>query len=234
MALTFTITLNLIWIILAYLIGSINFSILLTANSKDKENIKNVGSKNAGATNAMRVYGWKFGLLVFILDTSKAFWFATILGLLQTYVPIFENIIPQLATLFVIIGHIFPLLYNFKGGKGAATLLGMIASISLILAAIGALLFFIVVFSTKYVSLGSIVIPYILVILSVINPFLNGWYDSAIHYGPYWISTLTLLIGTIIVTLTHRSNIKRLLNKTENKLNFSFIEKQKQKYVMTK
>lgn len=229
MSITIAIFFNIAWIILGYLIGSINFSILLSSISKDKKNIQELGSKNAGATNAMRVYGWKFGLLVFILDTSKAFWFATCLGWLQQYVTGFEEVIPQLATLFVIIGHIFPLLYNFKGGKGAATLLGMIASISLILAAIGAVLFLTLVFVTRYVSLGSIIIPYILAGFSAIHPYLNGWYDSAIHYGPYWISTAALFIGALIVTLTHHSNIKRLLNKNENKLNFSFIEKQKAK-----
>ena len=75
MSITIAIFFNIAWIILGYLIGSINFSILLSSISKDKKNIQELGSKNAGATNAMRVYGWKFGLLVFILDTSKAFWF---------------------------------------------------------------------------------------------------------------------------------------------------------------
>ena len=219
---------NLLWMFLAYLIGSVNFAILLT-NLKKKTNIRTLGSKNAGATNALRLYGWKFGLLVFILDTSKAFWLAVFLGLLQTYVQAFEMVIPQLAVLFVIIGHIFPIFYDFKGGKGAATLLGMIAAISLLLALIGAILFFTVIFLTRYVSVGSITVPYFLVLFSLINPYLNGWYDSAIHYGPYWVSTIILLIGSFIVTLTHLPNLQRLMMHKENKLQFNFIDKQRAK-----
>lgn len=219
---------NLLWMFLAYLIGSVNFAILLS-NLKKKTNIRTLGSKNAGATNALRLYGWKFGLLVFILDTSKAFWLAVFLGLLQTYVRAFEMVIPQLAVLFVIIGHIFPIFYDFKGGKGAATLLGMIAAISLLLALIGAILFFAVIFLTRYVSVGSITVPYFLVLFSLINPYLNGWYDSAIHYGPYWVSTIILLIGSFIVTLTHLPNLQRLMMHKENKLQFNFIDKQRAK-----
>lgn len=138
-------------------------------------------------------------------------------------------VIPQLAVLFVIIGHIFPIFYDFKGGKGAATLLGMIAAISLLLALIGAILFFAVIFLTRYVSVGSITVPYFLVLFSLINPYLNGWYDSAIHYGPYWVSTIILLIGSFIVTLTHLPNLQRLMMHKENKLQFTFIDKQRAK-----
>ena len=108
---------NLLWIIVAYLIGSINFSIIFTKNNKNKKNIKEVGSGNAGATNAARVYGFKFGLCIFILDASKSFWLGFILGLLQRNVEAFNVIIPQLCLIFVIIGHTFPLYFNFKGGK---------------------------------------------------------------------------------------------------------------------
>lgn len=228
---TNTIIINILWILAGYFVGSINASIIITTLSKDKEHIKTVGSKNAGATNAMRSFGWKFGLLIFFLDTSKSYWFALTLGLLQTKVSAFSSVIPQLATVFVIVGHIFPIFFKFKGGKGAATLLGMISSISLILAAIGAFLFFLVIFITKYVSVGSIVVPYWLASLSFIAPYFNGWYDSPIHYGPYWVSPLMLFVGCIIVTLSHYSNIIRLIKKEERQLSFSFIERQKTKQI---
>lgn len=225
------IIINILWILVGYFVGSINASIIITSISKEKEHIKTVGSKNAGATNAMRSFGWRFGLLIFFLDVSKSYWFALTLGLLQTKVSAFSSLIPQLATLFVIIGHIFPIFFKFKGGKGAATLLGMISSISLILAAIGTILFFLVVFITRYVSLGSIIVPYWLASLSFINPYFNGWYDSSIHYGPYWLSPLMLFLGCIIVTLSHYSNIVRLIKKEERQISLSFIDKQKSKQI---
>ncbi|MBD5423454.1 MAG: glycerol-3-phosphate 1-O-acyltransferase PlsY [Mycoplasma sp.] len=210
---------NLLWIIVGYLIGSINFSIILTSNNPKKKNIKEVGSGNAGATNAARVYGIKFGLLVFILDASKSFWYGFILGILQNNLEPFKSIIPQVCLISVIIGHVFPIYFNFKGGKGAATLLGMIASISLLLAAIGAIIFIAIVWYTRYVSLGSIVVPYILVIISF---FCKSWnhFDSVIWYGDFWINPLCLFIGSSIVTASHWKNIANLINKTESKISF--------------
>ena len=214
----FAILFNLLWILFGYIVGSINFSIILTKYSKTKKNIKEIGSGNAGATNALRSYGWRFGLLIFILDTSKSYWFAFLIGMLQLHSDAFDQVIPQLAILFVIIGHIFPLFFQFKGGKGASTLLGMISSISLILAAIGTIIFLIVVYLTRYVSLGSIVVPYILAALAFIHPYLNGWFDSVISYGEFWLSPLMLFIASMVVTASHFQNIKNLLNKNERKI----------------
>lgn len=218
-----SILLNILWIILAYLIGSLNFSIIFTM-SKKRKNIKNVGSGNAGATNAMRTYGFKFGFLIFILDASKSFWFGFVLGFLQTNVEAFYSIIPQVCMLFIILGHIFPIYFKFKGGKGAASLLGMIASISLILAAISAILFIFIVVKWKYISLGSIVVPYIASALSFLLPYFNS-IDTTITYGPYWISTICLFVGSIMVALSHYENIIKLINKNENKFSISNIQK---------
>lgn len=223
-----SIIVNVLWIVMAYFVGSINFSIILTYFSDSRENIRNLGSKNAGATNALRVYGWKFGLLIFILDTSKSFWFALTGGLLQLHIESFNSLLPQVATLFVIIGHIFPIFFSFKGGKGAATLLGMISSISLLLAIVGTILFFIVVLWTRYVSVGSIIVPYWLSALSFI-PYFNGWYDSAIKCGPFWLSPVTLFIACLIVTISHYKNIQNLFLNKERKIDLNFINNKKNK-----
>lgn len=204
----------------AYFVGSINFSIILTKFSKDKEDIKTKGSGNAGATNAVRAYGWSFGLLVFFLDTSKAYWFAFILGFLQKNNPAFSTTLPQLITLFVIVGHIFPIFFDFKGGKGAATNLGMISSISILLALIGAIIFILMVGITRYVSLGSVVIPYGLAAMSFI-PIFNGWYDSMISAGPFWLTPVCLFIASLIVSISHRQNIINLIQRKERKISFS-------------
>lgn len=214
---------NLAWIVLAYLIGSINFSLIVTKFISNKRDIRKEGSGNAGATNVARVYGLKIGLIVFILDVSKSYWLGFILGLLQSKTEAFSNIIPQLALVFVIIGHIFPLYFGFKGGKGAATLLGMIASISIILAAIGAIIFFTIVYITKYVSVGSIVTPFILSILSLLVPFFNHW-DTTITYPISFVTPLSLIVASIIVAASHWTNIKRLLNKNENKIDLISIK----------
>ena len=211
---------NLLWIIVAYLIGSINFSIIFTKNNKNKKNIKEVGSGNAGATNAARVYGFKFGLCIFILDASKSFWLGFILGLLQRNVEAFNVVIPQLCLIFVMIGQIFPLYVNFKGGKGASCLLGMIASINLFISAIGTIIFLIIVLWTRYVSLGSIVVPYILALLSFLCPYWNN-IDSTIINQIFWYSPLFLLIASLIVTLSHWQNIDRLIHKKESKIQFN-------------
>lgn len=218
------ILVNILWIILAYLIGSLNFSIILTKYSSKKINIKEVGSGNAGSTNAMRAYGWRFGLLVFFLDVSKSYWFGFTMGLLQSNTESFSELIPQLPLLFVIIGHIFPIYFKFKGGKGAATLLGMIASISIFLAAIGAVLFIILVWWTRYVSLGSIIIPYFVAAFAFVCPYFNH-IDTTIIYGDFWLNPLFIFIGAIIVACSHWQNILRLIAGNENKISLSKVNK---------
>ncbi len=217
---------NISWIILAYLVGSINFSIILSKFKHEKKDITKVGSGNAGATNAMRTYGFRFGLVVFILDTSKSFWLGFTMGLLQRNYEAFSGLIPQMVLLFVIIGHIFPIYFKFKGGKGAATLLGMIASISIFLAMIGAVLFIALVWYTKYVSLGSITIPYIIAALAFLCPFWNH-IDTTIIYGAFWLNPICLFIGSAIVAARHWQNVIRLLNGTESKISFRKNDKDK-------
>lgn len=219
---------NFLWIILGYLIGSINFSIILSKKSPQKIDIKKVGSGNAGATNFARAFGLKYGLVIFILDASKSFWFGFLAGLLQRNVEAFNLLIPQMCLISVIVGHIFPVWFHFKGGKGAATLLGMIASISLFLAIIGTVLFFIIFWFTRYISLGSILVPYFLVAFSFLCQY---WYffDSVIWYQPFWVSPVCLLIGTMIVTVSHRENIIRLIQKKESKFEIKWTLQEKNK-----
>lgn len=209
------IWITLLFAILAYFVGSFNFSLILTKWFK-VINIREVGSKNAGATNALRAYGWKTGLLVFIADVSKAYWFLFSLGMIEQYL-LDEKIYVQLTGIFLILGHIFPIYFNFKGGKGASCMLGILSAISIILATVGAILFLLIVYYTKYVSLGSIVVPYLLAPL-VFIPGFNSFYDSAIHAGADWISFISIFLASIVVSISHRNNIIRLINGTERKL----------------
>ncbi|MGL6124917.1 MAG: glycerol-3-phosphate 1-O-acyltransferase PlsY [Metamycoplasmataceae bacterium] len=223
MNITNAILANLIWAVIGYLIGSINFSILLTQNSDKRVGITKLGSGNPGATNALRNYGVKFGLLIFFLDVSKSYWFTFFGILLMRYVSFFNLLYVQAISLFIIIGHVFPIYHKFKGGKGAASNLGVICSISLILSVIGAILFFTIFFLTRYVSLASFITPFILAPLTFI-PELNGWYDSYLkgthvdgNSSLYWLSFVTLIIAAIIVLLTHIPNIKKIIKGTETR-----------------
>ena len=142
--------------------------------------------------------------------------------MLQRYVGAFSGLIPQLCLVFVIIGHIFPIYFGFKGGKGAAALFGMVSAISLILATIGIIIFSIIVYYSKYVSLGSIITPFILVFVSFLIPFWNH-FDSPINYGPFWLTPLLLFVSWIIVASSHWQNIIRLIQKKENKTSLKIL-----------
>ncbi|MGL5617679.1 MAG: glycerol-3-phosphate 1-O-acyltransferase PlsY [Metamycoplasmataceae bacterium] len=214
---------NIIWLVLGYFVGSVNFSIMLTRNSEKRRIITEIGSGNPGATNALRNYGPKFGLLIFLLDVSKSYWFVFIGIVLLKYVPFFDELYVQMMSVSVIIGHVFPIFFKFKGGKGAATNLGIISSVSILLAVIGFIIFFSFFFATRYVSLGAFITPFILAPLSLI-PQLNGWYTSYLHGtfvdgsgAYYWLSFVTLLVAAFFVLFSHWQNVKRLLNGAETK-----------------
>ncbi len=183
----------------AYLLGSISFGILLTKNSG--HDIRKEGSGNTGASNALRVFGLRTGLVTFICDILKAV-IAVLLG--KALAGEYGG---MLAGLFVIIGHNWPLFFGFKGGKGiscscAVVLLnfpgpGAIA-IAICIAAIAI---------TRYISVGSmlLLISYA-VILCITKPF--------------WPHGVWAIVLAVMAVARHHGNIKRLLNGTENKLSF--------------
>ncbi|MBN0919644.1 glycerol-3-phosphate 1-O-acyltransferase PlsY [[Mycoplasma] gypis] len=220
-----TITVEDLWInifvlLAGYIIGSVSGSLIL-AKITGKEDIRNKGSKNAGSTNALRVYGKKFGMLTFAFDVLKslvpvyiAFGFKYLGG-------VAESIIPLLAGLGALIGHIFPIFFKFKGGKGAACFLGMVISLNVILLLVGIIIFVSIVWYTKYVSLGSLIAPFILACLSFIYWIAAGPLGF-IGWGlnDYWwlANGVIMLIGDLFVIVMHRSNIHRLIEHKENKL----------------
>ncbi|VEU59445.1 glycerol-3-phosphate 1-O-acyltransferase PlsY [Mesomycoplasma neurolyticum] len=217
------ILINLSALVVGYLIGSINISIILT-KLKYKKDIREQGSNNAGSTNVLRVHGTKVALPIFIFDILKSFFCLMFFALLQKHLNnniAFKYIIPQFSALGAVVGHIWPIYFNFKGGKGAACLLGAFLGINIIIVIIGIIIFLTIVLTTKYVSLGSIVAPFILIMLSFIPWIIMGplgylnWQDK---YTLYWINTLILLVSYIFVVYSHKANIVRLLNKKENKL----------------
>lgn len=203
--------------VIAYLLGSLNFSIILSEVVKKKD-IRDSGSGNAGATNMLRTYGKKAAVGTMIGDILKV-----ALGIIIAFaildVPmkyIFSNpadaaeiqrvmLYKEFAGLFCVLGHIFPLYFKFKGGKGVAACTGMVIIVDWRIALILFVIFIGVILISKWISLGSIVI-------ALLYPVL------IFAFYKYFILAAVALLFTAIVIVAHRENIKRLAKGTENKI----------------
>ena len=179
----------------SYLIGSIPFGFLLTKIFLNKD-IRNIGSGNIGATNALRTGNKKIGFSTLILDILKA-------AITIIFVKFNYSEFIFISSLCVFLGHVFPIWLKFKGGKGVATYVGILFSINLTYGLIFITIWLIVFFIFKYSSLSSIIaslsIPlYLFIFLNSLNLFF-------------------FLIMLILIFFTHRENIKRLINKEESK-----------------
>ncbi len=209
-------------VILSYLVGSIPNSILIS-RAVGGIDIRNHGSGNAGGTNVMRVLGWKYGLLVIALDTLKGA-IAVILVARLHFGPLpFENASPFddftlvqiIAGISAVIGHIWTIFAGFKGGKGIATALGMLLMLITVDMLIAVGIFTIVVLISRYVSLGSI-------IAAISVPSTLFIRENLFHVDIPGYNTLFPFIIAIaaLVIFTHRKNLVRLVNGSENKLSF--------------
>jgi len=186
--------------ILAYLIGAISFSIIFTKLIK-KEDIRNYGSGNAGATNTLRVLGKGPAVIVLILDALKG-----VASILIAMAFGLEDWAVALTGLFAIVGHVWPIYYGFRGGKGVATTIGVICMLLWLPGLIAGVIAIIVIILTRYVSLGSII-------------FTVGTPIVALIFGTY--SSSYIIVAALIAVLSlwkHRANISRLLKGTENKI----------------
>ena len=194
-------------VVLAYLLGSIPTSIWVSKAIFGID-IRQFGSGNPGATNTFRVLGSNWGAFVMTVDISKGL-IATSLYVLMPFYLHNElartNFMILLGTAAVI-GHIFPIWADFKGGKGVATILGMALAIQPIVALICILVFLITLFTTRYVSLSSMLagVVFMLLILFIFKEKETSYQIFAI-------------IVALMVVLTHQKNIVRLLKGNENK-----------------
>lgn len=198
---------ELILIILAYLIGSVPTAVWVSKYFFNID-IRDYGSGNAGATNTYRVLGFKWGTAVMLIDMLKGFVAVKLAYLLPFYVADeFARTNFQIGLgLCAVLGHIYPVWAQFRGGKGVATLFGLVLAISpwTALGCVG--VFLAVLFLTRFVSLSSILASlafpiFILVIFNVDNP----------AYRIFAVSV------ALLVMLTHQKNISRLLKGSENK-----------------
>jgi glycerol-3-phosphate acyltransferase PlsY len=199
---------EVLFIVLAYLIGSIPTSVWVSKHFFGID-IRNYGSGNAGATNTYRVLGSKWGTFVMIADMLKGV-VATSLYIFLPYYMRDEwartNLMIGLG-LAAVLGHIFPVWAGFKGGKGVATLFGMVLAIQPVVAACCIGVFLLVLYLTRFVSLSSILssIAFAVFILFIFN-------DDVTLYRIFSVAV------ALMVILTHQKNINRLLKGTESKV----------------
>ncbi len=194
-------------ILCAYVVGSIPTAVWV-GKVFFKLDVREHGSKNAGATNAIRVFGWKAGLPVFLFDVFKG-WLAVMLSsfLLANQLDADQLVFLKIGSAAaVVLGHVFPLFAGFRGGKGVATLLGV--GIALYPVTVWAVLavFALVLLISGYVSLGSISGAVLFPLLDIL----------VFKQENIWLIGLSILVA-IFIPVTHRKNIRRLLNGEESK-----------------
>ena len=186
---------------IAYLIGSINFSILIS-KKKAGYDIRKKGSGNAGTTNMLRNLGKKYAAITLVCDilkdTNKA-------------------LLVQIAAIAVVIGHTFPVFFGFKGGKGVATSLGILLMTNWQLGLICLVFALVLMALTRMVSLGSIAAAILFPVLTLFVGEGHYIVESTGIGNGYFVYSVVL---AIIVLFNHRENIKRILNGSENKLSF--------------
>ena len=180
---------------ISYLMGSIPFGLILTKIFLKKD-IREIGSKNIGATNVLRTGNKIIGYLTLILDVVKA-----VIPVLYIKFKFPELI--YISSLSVFIGHVFPVWLKFNGGKGVATYVGILFSINYILGIVFVFSWLVIFFISKYSSLASILSSLTIPIFI----FLNSNYENEYFF----------IIMFVLILYTHRENVKRLINKEESK-----------------
>mgnify|MGYP004646135099 CR=1 FL=1 len=191
-----------------YLIGSINPAILISRRVFHKD-IRESGSGNAGTTNILRTYGKKYAVLTLLLDMLKAA-VPVLLGYL-----LYGTVGAPIAGFFCVFGHMFPLYYHFRGGKGVACTAMVMLLLSPLTFAVILFCFVVIVALTRYVSLASVMCALLYpLVLQAFRPA-NG------------VMTLMAILTTVFVVFMHRANIKRLYDGKESKLELHFGRKKK-------
>ena len=201
--------------VIAYLIGSINFSVLLSKKMAGFD-IREKGSGNAGTTNMLRSVGKKVAAITLVCDILKgvvSIVIAIIVGKIAKNSD--RELFLQIAGIAVVLGHTFPIFFGFKGGKGVATSLGVLLMSNWQIGLICLVFAVVLMALTRMVSLGSCAAA---VLFPVLSLFINQHYTVLTDGKSGRVYFVYSVILAIIVLYNHRSNIKRILNGTENKL----------------
>lgn len=193
--------------VIAYLIGSINSSILISKAVTGKD-IRKSGSGNAGATNMLRTMGKKYAVITLVIDILKGVVALLIAKLAISFGA--YGVSMYIAGVAVVLGHNFPIFFGFKGGKGVATSLGVVLLLDWKIGLITLVIALAIMAITKYVSLGSIMAAVVFIILQTVVMTVTYSFDVTRFI-------CVLILGGLLI-IRHRANIVRLLNGTENKL----------------
>ena len=197
--------------LIAYAIGSINFSVIISRKMAGFD-VREKGSKNSGSTNVLRTVGKKAALMTLACDILKGL-VAVIIAIVAGKIVSASDsaLLVQIAGIAVVLGHTFPIFFEFRGGKGVATALGIILITNWRIGLICLIFALLLMAFSKMVSAGS-------VSAAVLFPVLTLFIDTNyIVDGNYFVFSVIL---ALIVIFNHRSNIKKILNGTENKLSF--------------
>jgi glycerol-3-phosphate acyltransferase PlsY len=202
----------IIMAVIAYAIGSISFSVIFSKKMAGFD-VREKGSGNAGSTNVLRTVGKKAAILTLICDILKGIVAVLLAVLLGNIVKELNGaLLVQISAVAVVLGHTFPIFFGFKGGKGVATSLGVLLLINWQIGLICLVFALVIMALTKMVSAGSVLAA---ILFPVLTLFIGQEYF--IVPGNYFIFSV---IMALIIAFNHRSNIKRILSGTENKLSF--------------
>ena len=203
--------------VIAYLIGSVNFSVLISKKMAGFD-VREKGSGNAGTTNMLRSVGKKAAAITLICDILKGVISIAIAIIVGSIVKnLDKELLLQIAGIAVVLGHTFPIFFGFKGGKGVATSLGVLLMTNWQIGLICLVFAIVLMALTRMVSLGSCAAA---VLFPVLTLFINQHYTVLTDGKNGRVYFVYSVILAIIVLYNHRSNIKRILNGTENKLSF--------------
>ncbi len=196
-------------VLLAYLLGSVNGSLVL-GRFKNID-IRSQGSGNAGGTNALRTQGFKFALGVILIDVGKAILVVTLLPWLFVKLGLIDNVVNPRFILFaaaaVVIGHCYPVWHGFKGGKGAATLIGVLLALSPIVVMYVLLIFFALLILTGYVGPNTVVASLSASVIYALQT------SDFLQQDMFWY----LLVMGFFLMFTHRANLKKLMQGKESR-----------------
>ena len=203
----------IIMAIIAYIIGSLNISIFISKKMAGFD-VREKGSKSTGATNVLRTVGKKAAVITLICDSLKgviSILIAIIIG--KTSQNTNPTILVEIGAFFAVVGHTFPIFFGFKGGKGVATSLGIILVVNYKIGLICLVFELLLMLITRIVSLGSISAAVLFAILTIFirDSYIVNFEFSFIIFGA---------LMAILIIFNHRTNLKRILTGTENKLNF--------------
>ncbi len=200
--------------IIAYLLGSISFSVIISKKMAGFD-VREKGSGNAGTTNVLRTVGKKAAIITLICDILKGVIAILVAFLVGKWFSGLDNaLLIQLAGIFVILGHTFPVFFKFKGGKGIATALGVLLMTNWQIGLICLVFALILMALTRMVSVGSIAAA---ILFPVLVMFIG---ENYIVPANNWSYLVYSIIIALLVIFNHRTNIKRIFSGTENKLSF--------------